>query len=128
MSEPATSVSSGMAVAATIVAASSYIGIDPQALLAAGVGAVFGEPAAKELGGPRKAMLYFGTVIAAGIVATLAAHKLHQDDVWYLRGWALGVGMSFQVLLASFLKSLPAIIDAVRDTVIARIKKFGGPK
>ena len=126
MADPIIEATLGAAVVATIAAAGGYVGIDPHALLFAGVGAGFGEPAAKPLGAPRKTFVYVGAVLVSSLLATIAAHKFHDGNLGWMSVWALGFGVGFQPLLAGFIGTIPQLVLTLRDVAIAAIKTIAG--
>jgi NADH:ubiquinone oxidoreductase subunit 6 (subunit J) len=126
MNDPIIEITLGAAVIATIAAAGGYVGIDPHALLFAGVGAGFGEPAAKSLGAQRKIFVYVGAVLVSSLLATIAAHKFHDGHFGWMGVWAFCIAVGFQPLLAGFIGTIPQIVVTLRDVAIAAIKTIAG--
>ena len=124
MADPIIEATLGAAVVATIAAAGGYVGIDPHALLFAGVGAGFGEPAAKPLGAPRKTFVYVGAVLMSALLATIAAHKFHDGHFGWMGVWAFCIAVGFQPLLAGFIGTIPMLVDKARAALIAAIKSI----
>ena len=111
MSEPASTVATAAATSfgAMVLAA---IGVEPQALVWALVGAVFGVAWAPPAGRLRSMMVFIAVVLVCALGGTLAS------DMWHVGGhtarnlWSAGLAAIFHPLLAAFIQAIPTLLQA----------------
>ena len=113
MAEP-TGTAAGVA---TFIGATALIGalfgVEPQTLIFATVGAIFGEPLAPPAGTFRKVLLFIGVVVASAMLGAWAAEYFSLTGKYSRNGCALAIAFAFHPLSAAFVQAVPAMARAV---------------
>lgn len=125
MPEPAstTTATIGAGAGALMLA---MIGVEPQAVVWALVGAVFGSPLAPAAGRYRTVAVFVATVLACALFGTWASEYWHGGGVRARNGWAMGLAVVFHPLITVVVQSVPAVAKALVDALIQA--RIGGPR
>lgn len=112
MSEPTSSVVAAASAGggALIVA---MLGVEPQALLWASVGAFIGLPIAAQTGRLRAAAVYVAVVLSCALLGTLIAVQVANGAVVARNSAALVLAMGFHPILSAAVGAIPALVDGM---------------
>jgi len=111
MSDPTQPVINAAAAGAGAVFV-AMIGVEPQALVWASVGAAIGLGFAAQTGRFRAAALFVAVAMACALLGTLIAARWFDNSAVWRNSSALLLGIAFHPLLALVVAQLPAIVDA----------------
>jgi len=111
VNDPASAVATsvGTGFGAIIIAA---IGIEPQALVWALVGAVFGIAWAPPAGRLRSMMVFAAVVMVCALAGTLVSDNWHAGSHTARNLWAAGLAAVFHPLLAALVQAVPTLVQA----------------
>lgn len=98
----------------------AYFGVEPQALVWALVGAVFGLSFAPPAGRVRALLVFVAVVLACALLGTWAAHTWFGDAPMARNGCAMAAAALFHPALATIVQAVPAVLRAVLNA------RFGG--
>lgn len=102
----------------------ALLGVEPQALAWAMVGAIFGAPLAPPAGRVRQVLVFVGVILACALLGTVAAEFFGHTAPRWRNAWCLAFGGVFHPLAAAFVKAVPQL---VLNTVTAiQQRKTGG--
>lgn len=110
--DPSPTVAAG--IAGAIVA---LLGVEPQALVWAAVGAIFGAPLAPQAGRVRQILVFMAVVLACALLGHWAADSWHQGSVRARNAWALVLAAGFHPLSAAVVASIPSLWQAFASGV-----------
>lgn len=112
MAEPTSTVATATAagLSAAFVAA---LGVEPQALVYACVGAIFGVAWAPPSNLLRSIWLFVSVVLASALLGTWAAEYFQMTSRHAVSGWSLALAAIFHPLLAAVVQAVPGAISAI---------------
>lgn len=124
-----------MADAATPVAAAviagggtmvlALLGVEPQALAWAAVGAIFGAPLAPPAGRVRQVLVFVGVILACALLGTVVAESFAAfGSTRWRNAWCVILAGLFHPLSARLVKVVPDLVASVLAGIAQR--KTGG--
>lgn len=118
MAEP---VSTPLVLAAGASAAVvALLGVEPQALAWAMVGAIFGAPLAPPAGRMRQVLVFVGVMLASALLGTVAADWAGTTSVRWRNAWCLVFGGVFHPLSSAVVAAVPNIVATLLHAFAAR--------
>jgi len=99
----------GAGIGAIVVAT---IGVEPQTVMWAMVGAVVGVPATAQGGRARAVIVFVAAILACALLGTWASEYWHAGARTPRNSWSLGLALVFHPLLAVVVQAVPSIFQS----------------
>lgn len=103
----------------------SAIGLEPQTLVFATAGAIFGVGTTPPGGKFRSIALFFAVILGAALLGTMASDLWHGGSRIPRNVWSMALGLSFHLLVASTLNALPSVFTSLWQLVMKKVAARG---
>lgn len=98
----------------------ALLGVEPQALAWAMVGAIFGAPLAPPAGRVRQVLVFAGVMLASALLGTVAADWAGTTSPRWRNAWCLVLGGIFHPLSAAVVAAVPSVVNTLLQAFAAR--------
>lgn len=118
MAEPVSTPLALAAGASALVVA--LLGVEPQALAWAMVGAIFGAPLAPPAGRARQVLVFVGVTLASALLGTVTADWLGHASPRWRNAWCMVYAGVFHPLSAAVVAAIPNLVSTMLAAFAAR--------
>jgi hypothetical protein len=125
MADAATTTATSAVFAGGTTAALAVLGVEPQALAWAMVGAIFGAPLAPPAGRVRQVLVFLAVILACALLGTVAAEYFgHAASPRWRNAWCMALAGFFHPVTAVLVKAVPPLVGNILASLAQR--KTGG--